>query len=218
MPLSHDEARAFYDRFGTKQDWQRFYEDRAIVDLIEHAGLDQAQWVVEFGCGTGRLAEILLAQYLPPTSHYTALDISGTMVALAQKRLARFGPRVEVHLTHGDMKLDLDAGAYDRFLATYVLDLLAESDIRALLAEAHRVLMPGGMLGVVSLTHGSGFVSRLVEKAWMAVYSIRPGWVGGCRPTSLTSFIKNEDWQMLHQAHIVQCALASEVVIAARRA
>jgi hypothetical protein len=32
--LTHAEARAFYDRFGAKQDAQAFYEGRAVRDLI----------------------------------------------------------------------------------------------------------------------------------------------------------------------------------------
>ncbi|MGE5248130.1 MAG: class I SAM-dependent methyltransferase, partial [Verrucomicrobiota bacterium] len=82
MTLSHEEARAFYDRFGAKQDWQRFYEDRAIADLIAHASFGKAGAVLEFGSGTGRLAETLLARHLPPTARYLALDVSGTMVSL----------------------------------------------------------------------------------------------------------------------------------------
>ena len=35
--LSSDEARAFYDRFGARQDSQAFYEDPATRDLIVHA-------------------------------------------------------------------------------------------------------------------------------------------------------------------------------------
>ena len=32
--LSKEEARAFYDRFGSKQDWQRLYEGQAIQGLL----------------------------------------------------------------------------------------------------------------------------------------------------------------------------------------
>ena len=94
--LSHVEARAFYDWFGAKQDSQRFYEDQAVADLIIHADFDQARAVYEFGCGTGRLAKRLLSSYLPPDCRYQAVDISATMVRLAQERLARWSERVRV--------------------------------------------------------------------------------------------------------------------------
>ena len=35
--LTRDEARAFYDRFGSKQDWQSIYEGRALRDLMDRA-------------------------------------------------------------------------------------------------------------------------------------------------------------------------------------
>jgi hypothetical protein len=52
--LSHEEARAFYDWFGARQDSQRFYEDPALCDLLGHADFGEARSVFEFGCGTGR--------------------------------------------------------------------------------------------------------------------------------------------------------------------
>ena len=64
--LSHEETRAFYDWFGARKDTQRLYEDPAVADLIVHWEFAQASSVYEFGCGTGRLAERLLAGYLPP--------------------------------------------------------------------------------------------------------------------------------------------------------
>ena len=63
---------------------------------------------------------------------------------------------------------------FDRFLATYVLDLLSEEDIRTLLSEAHRMLSAKGLLGIVSLTHGFTAAVRLVARAWMTIYALRP--------------------------------------------
>ena len=217
MALSHEEARAFYDRFGSKQDWQRFYEDRSVRELVAHGRFNEAQSVLEFGCGTGRLAEMLLTDHLPATARYAGLEISATMTSLAGTRLARFGPRVKVRLTEGGMGLNGDSGTYDRFLATYVLDLLSEGDIRALLLEAHRALVPKGLLLLVSLTHGTTFFSRLVERAWMALYAIRPRLVGGCRPISLLEFTDEGMWQTLHHVRTGQFGLVSEVLVAERR-
>ena len=157
--LSHAEARAVYDRFGARQDRQSFYEDEAIADLLDHLALGEARAIVEFGCGTGRLAKTLLDEHLPPTAHYVGIDSSTTMVTLAGERLAPYGARAKILHTTGDMQLDLAANAFDRYVSTYVLDLLSEEDIAALLAEAQRILAPGGLLGVASLTHGNTLVT-----------------------------------------------------------
>jgi ubiquinone/menaquinone biosynthesis C-methylase UbiE len=211
--LSYEDARRFYDRFGSKQDWQRFYEDPAVRDLIASAAFPEARAVVEFGCGTGRLAETLLRERLPEEATYLAVDLSTTMVALTRQRLSPFGERVQVVQTSGSPRLSEADGAFDRFLSTYVLDLLSTEDIRQLLGEAHRLLRSGGLLGLVSLTHGTTAPARLVERAWVWTHRRRPAWVGGCRPISLLEFVAS-DWEVTHHAVMTSFAMSSEVVVA----
>jgi len=74
--LSHEEAKAFYDRFGRKQDLQRIYEDPAIEAL-------------------------LLEELLPDDPKYLGLDISQTMIDLAQGRVAPWADRARVQRTDG---------------------------------------------------------------------------------------------------------------------
>jgi ubiquinone/menaquinone biosynthesis C-methylase UbiE len=212
--LTHAEARKFYDRFGVRQDWQRFYEDPAITDLIEHGEVENAHSVVEFGCGTGRLAETLLERHLASDARYLCLDVSSTMFSLSQGRLGRFGSRVRVLLTDGETKLQLRSNDFDRFISTYVLDLLSVDDIVSVIAEAYRILCPGGLIELVSLTHGGSVLSRLVEKAWMAVHSFRPSMVGGCRPLSLGEFIADPVWNIKHRRRVSRIGISSEVLIA----
>jgi ubiquinone/menaquinone biosynthesis C-methylase UbiE len=211
--ISHEEARVFYDKFGSKQDWQRFYEDPAVRDLIGHLSLEAAGSVIEFGCGTGRVAESLLAHHLPPEATYLGLDVSSTMVDLARRRLAPFASRAKVLLTAGEPLLDVESDSFDRCLSTYVLDLLSETDIQSLIAEAHRVLRPGGLLGLVGLTHGFTLLSKLFEKLWLSIYSIRPTLVGGCRPISLERFVK-DGWTIRHEKRIVSFGVPSQVLVA----
>ncbi len=209
----HEDVRAFYDRFGRKQDWQRFYEDPALRDLIRHASFEDAHAVVEFGCGTGRLAEQLLRDHLSDAAKYIAVDASSTMVSLARDRLAPFGDRVRVLLTDGSLRVAEASESCDRFISTHVIDSLSADDIRALLGEAHRLLAGSGRLGMVSLTHGETGLARLVERIWVQVHRVRPSWVGWCRPVSLCEFVAPE-WQVIHRAVVTSFAISSEVVVA----
>lgn len=211
--LTHAEARAFYDRFGAKQDWQRFYEDAAVEELIAHMAFDRAAAVLEFGCGTGRLAERLLQRALPPHARYTGVDVSATMVALTRRRLAPYGHRVRVVQSTGEPRLADASASCDRLVTTYVLDLLLVTDIRTVLAEAWRVLTPGGRLGIVSLGHGATGPARLVERVWTRLYRTRPSWVGGCRPISLGEFV-DARWHVRHRAAITRWFITSEVAVA----
>lgn len=216
--LSHEEARAFYDRLGAGQDWSsRWFEDPATRDLVAHSDLETAGSVVEFGCGTGRFAENLLATRLPPEARYLALDQSQTMTELATARLARFGPRARVVQTDGSPKVGAPDASFARFFSNYVLDLLSPTDIRAVLGEAHRLLRPRGLLCLTSLSRGIGPVSRLFERGWRALHARHPAWVGGCRPVDLLPFLDESRWEIRHAKRLSPLGVPSQVVVARRR-
>ncbi len=211
--LSKEEARTFYDRLGARQDSQAFYEDPASAVLIAHAAFDKAEAVFEFGCGTGRFAERLLESHLPARCTFRALDISPTMVGLAGARLGRWGGRAEVVLTDGSVALEAADDGTDRFVSNYVLDLLGDADIRALLAEAHRILRPRGLLCLAGLTHGTTPVSALVSRAWTGVHAVCPKLLGGCRPIEIRDALSAEAWRMRHHAVIRRLGISSQVVV-----
>ena len=215
--LSRDEAKAFYDRFGAKQDSQGFYEDRALEDLMEHVDFDEAEAVFEFGCGTGRFAESLLEHHLPLTASYRGVDISETMLALAKKRIERFDNRAEVVLSDGSMRINAEEGSIDRVLSTFVMDLLPEEDIRKFLGESLRVLKEDGRLCVAGLTRGTTPISRLVSLLWTGVHWLRPALVGGCRPTRLIDYLDDGDWEILHRRVVICYGIPSEVIVATPR-
>lgn len=213
--LSGDEVRAFYDRFGARQDRQAFYEDPALDELIGHAAFEGAAAVCEFGCGTGRFAERLLAQHLPDCCSYKGVDISSTMVTLARRRLEPWRDRVQLCLTSGSVALKQAGVTYDRFVATYVLDLLGDDDIRRLLAEAHRILDQDGLLCLVSLTKGATAATVPVSALWTAINALRPAALGGCRPIEMRRYVTAPDWRIRHRKVCVAYGISSEVLVAA---
>lgn len=212
--LTHQQARHFYDRFGTKQDTQSFYEDKAIDVLIQHADFPHALKVLEFGCGTGRLARRLFEESLPATAEYQGLDISTTMVQLATQRLQAYASRAQIRQTQGEMHLAFPDLAFDRFVSAYVLDLLPGEEIRELFSEAHRVLNSSGILAVVSLSQGETIVSKGVTGLWRTIHRINPEWVGGCRPVELGDFINHNQWKVTHHEKISQFGITSDVLVA----
>jgi len=214
--LSRDEVRAFYDAFGAKQDRQGLYEDAATSLLVARGDFDRARAVFEFGCGTGRFAEELLARHLSAEALYRGCDLSTTMVGLARARVARFGGRVGVDLSDGSMNLQAVDGAYDRFVCNYVFDLLSPDDIAALLREAWRILAPEGLLCLCSLTHGPRLVSHMISRAWELVHRFRARLVGGCRPIELLDFVSAPAWEVGYRDVVTRLGLSSEVLVAAR--
>jgi len=214
--LTAVETRRFYDRFGAKQDAQGFYERPALAALVRHADLRRAHALLELGSGTGRFAAELLRDELPGDATYLGVDVSTTMVGLATARLAPFAGRASVRQVEAAAPLPVADGAVDRFLATYVFDLLADDAIERTLAEARRVLAPGGLLCAAGITPGSTLLSRLVMKAWAGVCALRPSLVGGCGPRRFAERLSAAHWELRHREVVVAWGVASEVVVACR--
>ena len=217
--LTHSEARRFYDRFGAKQDRQGWYEDAPLARLIELGQFSSAKGVVELGCGTGKFAARLLSNVLAADASYLGVDLSSTMVGLAAERTERFGQRARVEQVEGGTPLrikgvTLPERSCDRFVSTYVLDLLAESEIERSLKEGWRLLEPGGLLCLVSLAPGDTPVSSWVSRLWTVVHRLRPSLVGGCRPVELAARLGPPDWHPPRSETVLVRGLTSEVVVA----
>jgi ubiquinone/menaquinone biosynthesis C-methylase UbiE len=208
-----EDAKRFFDRFGRRQDVQ-FYERPALSHLVAHSDFGNASAVFELGCGTGRLAECLLKKHLPDEATYAAIDISTTMVRIAAARLSRWGRRATVRQADGTATLPYSDQSFDRFVATYVLDLLAESAISHVLAEARRVMRLNGKLCVTSLTAGRTPLSRVVGSIWTRVYGLDPRLVGGCRALRLSTLLRGAGWTVDHTHVICSWGICSEIVIA----
>lgn len=206
-----------YDRIGGAQDWQRFYEDAATDELVTNAGFGAARAVVELGCGTGRFAAGLLARHVPADATYLGVDLSARMAALATDRLRQWSGRATVALVDDHTALPATDGSADRFVADYVFDLLGPEATAAALAEARRVLVPGGLLCAAGLTDGEDGFAALVSRAWRRVWDRWPVVVGGCRPIRLADALAPGEWEVRHRRSVVAWGIPSEAVIAVRR-
>ncbi len=211
--LSHEEAKRFYDSIGKRQDIQ-FYENRALSALVSYSDFRSARNVFEFGCGTGKFAVELLTRHLDGKCRYRGIDISDTMIKLAMERLAQWRDRAWVDLVGARMAVDARDDSYDRFVSTYVLDLLSEADSEKIVAEAHRVLKPGGLLCVVSLTRGDTPICRLISAAWTKLFTFKPYWVGGCRPVEIGRLLDGKRWEIVHDEIVSAFGVSSEVLVA----
>lgn len=208
-----EDAKRFYDRFGSYQDAQ-FYERAALKYLVAYSDFEHASAIFELGCGTGRLAECLFKKHLADNATYVGIDISTTMIGVATRRLANWSGRATLQQADGTARLPHADGGFDRFVATYVLDLLPQPVINRVLAEARRILRPNGKLCVVSSTEGVTPVSRTVTSIWKRMYAFNPRLVGGCRPSRVSTLLDRATWRIEHTHVICSWGICSEIVIA----
>jgi trans-aconitate 2-methyltransferase len=156
---------------GGAADWDARTYDRVAdpqaswgAAVLDRLPLEGTEMVLDAGCGTGRVTELLLAKL--PRGRVVALDQSASMLVEAQRRLAPFGDRVAYVQADLGRPLPLDAPV-DAILSTATFHWVMDHD--ALFANLAAVLRPGGWL--VAQCGGAGNVATLLEVA----RSVHPG-------------------------------------------
>lgn len=210
----------FYDAFGAllmNDLYHRTFEEPAMDIMIEECCFESRHNVVEIGPGGGFLAEKILRA--APGLHYTGADMSAAMVTKATARLKPFIDGGGVRLLHVNDSLSFLAAqeaSVDRFVFTYVLDLLPPADIDDL-AKVLREKLKGSNAKVcmVNLTHGFTGLSRLVTNVWQLLYRHLGGAaVGGCRPIQASDyFLPRDGFRVDSRQLTVSAGLPSEVSI-----
>lgn len=130
------------------REWDAATYDR-IAEPQTRWGADVAGWlelngderVLDAGCGSGRVTEIVLER--APGVRVVALDASTEMLAEARHRLERFGKRVSYVV--GDLARPLPVdGRVDAVLSTATFHWVRDHD--ALFANLAAVMRPGAQL------------------------------------------------------------------------
>ena len=135
------------------------------------ADLHEGERVLDLGSGGG-IDVILSAKRVGPAGTAYGLDMTDEMLALAQRNAAEAGVS-NVHFLKGHIEqIPLPAGSVDVIISNCVINL--SGDKRQVLAEAFRVLRPGGRFAVSDVIVRDGLPEPV--KASMAMWS---GCVGG---------------------------------------
>ena len=183
-------ARRNYNRLS------RWYD--SVSDSFEGRyrglGLDRlavrpGEAVLEIGPGTGH-ALVALARAVGPNGRVVGIDISEKMVAITRKRLDSEGLPGRVDLRHDDARrLPWPDGTFDAVFMSFVLEQFAPDDVPLVLAESHRVLKPGGRIGVVAMSSlgRNTLMMRLYRFAhWLAPRTI------DCRPIDSAGILRQQ--------------------------
>lgn len=222
--LSRADARAVYDGFATKghiggKDASSGYGGPAVAALLSIAAFTEARTVMDYGCGQGKLAEAVLAAQ--PQLTWRGVDQSPLMVRRFEERMATFGDRSIVELLASGEPSDATAPPtrVDRFVSTYCLDLLSESDMYAVLDLAQRSLRPDGLLLLAGITWGWRDSPRtaFMTLVWTMLYRVTRKTVGGCRPQHLAPYLRARGWTIIEERRTLPAGfpwMVSEVISA----
>ena len=121
--------------------------------MLEPLDLGAGSRVLDYGCGPGAVA-LGMAGMVGPGGRAYGVDLNARFVADATRR-AEGVENVSYHLLEGgpeNGRIPLPDGAVDRLLCKNVLEYVP--DVRATLAEFHRVLEPGGRLLLIDSDWG----------------------------------------------------------------
>jgi ubiquinone/menaquinone biosynthesis C-methylase UbiE len=130
------------DRVGAKNALIDSVHKRALAKALP--GLSGLR-IIDFGCGTGRLAEWLTSR----GAEVNGVDATAEMIQRARPAV----PDASFHVIDG-FDLPFETGSQDAVISVYVLQYyVVDADaMMALLTEFRRVLRPGGTLAAIEQT------------------------------------------------------------------
>ncbi|WP_339225062.1 malonyl-ACP O-methyltransferase BioC [Paenibacillus sp. FSL H8-0332] len=133
---------------------QRIMSDRLAGSFIgwKNKGNVAGLNILEIGCGTGALTEILINEW--PSASITALDIAPAMIKLAEQRVLSAEANIigkitsdRLRLLHADVEMwapEAPTASFDLIVSNACFQWL--SNPRQTIGQLRRMLRPGGML------------------------------------------------------------------------
>jgi len=137
--------------------------DRARRALIDQAGLEPGQNVLDVGCGTGTL--ILQIRESFSSVATVGLDPDPKALARARRKAERQGATVRLDQGFADALPYPDA-SFDRVFSSMMFHHVETADKEKMLREARRVLKPGGSFHLMDFAGpeaSDGILSRLLH-------------------------------------------------------
>ncbi len=174
MPTSADAVEELNDRLAAEHPIDDYYarspapvrwiEARRLRIISDLVAASPGCRLLEVGCGGGHVLRMF------PQARLTAVDVSGTVLAVARRNLAGY----QVEFRKGALEeLALPARSFDRIICTEVLEHTVDPE--AILREMARLLAPHGRT-VVTVPN-----DPLINRMKALVRGTGVGWVLGGR-------------------------------------
>lgn len=124
--------------------------------------------VLEIGCGTGSLLEMLARRHVK----VVGIDTAPGMIEEAQHRLEEAGlsPQAEARKLHAlQVEDEFGPGTFDQIVSVLAFSEMSDDEIDCLLLQCRKVLKLGGDLILVDEAEPEGFLYRCVYRVYRGV-------------------------------------------------
>lgn len=154
--LSADRRRRYWDSSAAHYDRQMQFAERRLLGSSRAWVCSQAAGrTLEVAVGTG-----LNLPFYPPGVGLTGIDLSPGMLAVARRRADELGRGIELREADA-LALPFPDASFDTVVCTY--GLCAVPDDGRAVAEAVRVLRPGGLLLLADHIEGAAWPVRAIQ-------------------------------------------------------
>lgn len=143
-------------------------------ELCQTMPLQPGQTLIDMGGGTGANLEFL-GEKLPPLKQAYLLDLSGSLLKVAQQRIQARGWN-NVTTVEADATAWLPPEPVDAVTFSYSLTMIP--DWFAAIDQAERMLKPGGLIGIVDFYVGRKYPDTGRAKHSWSTRSFWPVWFG----------------------------------------
>ncbi len=193
--------------------WAKLTESKARARVLDLAGLEDGESVLEIATGTGvQLRELAKRNRSGRTA---GIELSGAMLEQTRRRLAAAGLNHSVELSRADaLELPFEDGSFDLITNSYMLDLLARDQITEALGEMRRVLRPGGRLVLSNMTKAE----KRRHGIWDWLYGHGLGVTANCRGVLAAPVLDELDFVEIRREYMSQMLFPTEVVTARKSA
>jgi ubiquinone/menaquinone biosynthesis C-methylase UbiE len=204
------------DRTKTKKDFKKvswFYdswswltERKAAKKVIEFAGINDNQTILEVACGTGTVFDQIVKRN--PNGKNIGIDLSPEMLEKARKKLQK-NNRTNYELKEGDaLHLNFEDNYFDCVINNFMVDLMPENTFDAIALEFYRVLKPNGIV----VTSTFAFGEKRINRFWYWLAKKAPGLLTGCRPVSFEKNLLSAGFSIENKIAISQNTFPSEII------
>jgi len=184
--ISSAQVIQVYDRYAPAYDWLfgAIYA-HGVREMARTVRECAPKRVLEIGVGTG-----LALPHYPGNTEVTGIDLSGSMLAQARKRVSTLTDRSIQLMEMDGESLQFPDASFDVVTLPYVLSVTPNPD--QLIAEARRVCSPNGHLLILNHFSGAGIWG--VFEPLLRTLASR---IGFRSDFSYSHHVERHDWQIL---------------------